>query len=40
MWYNQLLSPNDLKIGLEIKYPALGSIEQLYMNASLQQKVL
>lgn len=39
MWYNQLLSPNELKIGLEIKYPALGSIEQLYLNASLQQKV-
>jgi len=39
MWYNQLLSPNDLTVGLEIKYPALGSIEQLYLNASLQQKV-
>ena len=39
MWYNQLLSPNELTIGKEIMYPALGSIEQLYLNASLQQKV-
>ncbi len=39
MWYNSLLSPNDLTAGLEIKYPALGTVESLYMNMSLYQKV-
>lgn len=39
MWYNHLLHPNDLTEGLEIKYPALTAIQQLYTNASLYQKV-
>lgn len=39
MWYNHLLKPQDLKNGLIIKYPSLGSLEQLYMYASLQEKV-
>ena len=38
MWYNSLLKPQDITTGLEIKYPSLSSLEQLYMNASLQQK--
>jgi hypothetical protein len=38
MWYNSILCPEDLKIGLKIDYPSLSSLEQLYMNASLLQK--
>jgi len=39
MWYNHLLHPDDLTVGLEIKYPSLTAIQQLYTNASLAQKV-
>ena len=38
MWYNSLLKPQDLTVGLQINYPSLSSLEQLYMNASLLQK--
>ena len=40
LWYNNMLKPQDLKVGTIIKYPSLSSIEQLYMNASLYQKVV
>lgn len=39
MWYNQLLKPQDIVVGLKIKYPSMGTIEQLYRNISLMQKV-
>lgn len=39
MWYNHFLKPQDLKSGTIIKYPSLSALEQLYMNACLQQKV-
>ena len=39
MWYNNMLKPQDLKPGIRIKYPSISSIEQLYVNANLQQKV-
>lgn len=39
MWYNNLLKPQDLKAGMKIKYPSLSAIEQLYMTASLNEKV-
>lgn len=39
MWYNHLLSPKDLKVGLRINYPGIGSIEQLYMNTSVMEKL-
>ena len=39
MWYNHLLQPSDIVVGMEIKYPSLASIQQLYTNASLYQKV-
>lgn len=38
MQYNSLSHPSDLKLGLKIKFPSLGTIEQLYLNISLQQK--
>lgn len=40
MWYNHLMKPSDLKVGLTIKYPSLSGLEQLYMNASLYQKTV
>lgn len=40
MWYNNMLKPQDLTSGITIKYPTLSNIEQLYMDATLQQKVL
>ena len=39
MWYNHFLKPQDIKSGVTVRYPSLSSIETLYMNASLQQKV-
>ena len=39
LWYNNMVKPQDLKAGIVIKYPSLSNVEQLYMNASLQQKV-
>ena len=39
MWYNHILHPEDLVVGLEISYPSIGDIQQLYTNASLYQKV-
>jgi hypothetical protein len=38
MLYNGLLNPKDLKVGLKIKYPNLAAIEQLYLQASINQK--
>lgn len=38
MHYNSLSHPSDLKLGLTISFPSLGTIEQLYLNMSLQQK--
>jgi len=40
MWYNNFLKPQDLKVGVKIKYPSMSAIEQLYMAASLNQKVI
>jgi hypothetical protein len=40
MWYNKIYKPEDIKIGMKIKYPSISSIEQLYMNASLYQKTI
>lgn len=39
MWYNNILSPTDLKAGTKIKYPGIGAIEQLYMNTSVKEKL-
>ena len=39
MWYNSLYSVDDLKVGLKISYPGINDIEQLYLNATLLQKV-
>lgn len=39
MWYNHLIKPQDLKAGLEINYPSLLSIEQMYRDAALLKKV-
>ena len=38
MWYNHFLSPYDLTVGKEIKYPSLSNINQMYVNASLLRK--
>lgn len=40
MWYNSLYSVDDLRVGLEINYPSISAIEQLYLNSSLLQKTL
>lgn len=40
MWYNTLYKPEDLTVGLKIKYPSLSAVEQLYMNASVYQKTV
>lgn len=39
MWYNHFLKPQDLKNGVLIKYPSKSAIQQMYMEASLAQKV-
>lgn len=39
MWYNHFIKPRDIKIGAVIKFPSLSSIEQLYLQASLNKKV-
>ena len=38
IWYNSILHPYDLKNGVQIKYPSLSALEQLYTNASLLEK--
>lgn len=40
LWYNNMLKPQDIKNGITISYPSLSNINQLYMNASLYQKVI
>lgn len=40
MWYNHIMKPQDLTVGLTIKYPSLNSLEQLYTNASLYEKTV
>ena len=39
MWYNHLLHPDQLVSGLEIRYPSLTAIQQLYTQTSLYEKV-
>lgn len=39
MWYNHMMKPQDIKVGVQVRYPSLSSLEQLYLNASLYQKV-
>lgn len=39
MWYNSLYSVDDLRVGLNINYPGINDIEELYLNATLLQKV-
>jgi len=39
MWYNHLLSPTELTVGLKINYPGVGAIEQLYMNTAVKEKL-
>ena len=39
LWYNHFLKPQDLKSGIKIKFPSLSAIEQLYLNASLREKL-
>ena len=39
MWYNHCFNPLDLKEGLEISYPSLSALNQLYLQASLNTKV-
>lgn len=38
MLYNNLLSPYDIKIGQKVYYPSSNNLEQLYTQASLNQK--
>lgn len=38
LWYNALTSPLELTMGLEISYPSLTALENLYTNAALLQK--
>ncbi len=38
LWYNYLAKPTDLTVGLQINYPSLNSIQQLYTNTSLLEK--
>ena len=40
MWYNSLLSINDLVNGLVISYPSLSSLENLYTRASTLAKTM
>lgn len=39
MWYNRCFKPQDLKEGIEIRYPSLSALNQLYLQASLNTKV-
>jgi hypothetical protein len=34
MWYNSLVSVNDLVSGMVIEYPSLSAVERLYTRAS------
>lgn len=38
LWYNSILSINDLKTGTIISYPSINSLENLYIRASTLQK--
>lgn len=38
LWYNNILNVNELTAGMEIRYPALNAIEELYMMASTLKK--
>ena len=38
MWYNDILSINDLTLGTKIKYPSYSDIEALYVQTSTQKK--
>lgn len=37
--YNGLLSPLDLEPGLNVRFPSLGSLENIYFTLSTQQKL-
>ena len=38
MHYNHMIKPQDIKVGMSVRYPSLSAIEQLYRDLSLRHK--